>query len=284
MQGGGADTVVLSPKGYPMDLIEIPFHNTTIAAAIIDDVAHVALRPLCESMGIQFEAQHKRLGRTAWASMSVMDMVAADGRRREMAMIDRRTFTMWLATIDAKRLKNPSAKEMVETFQNEAAAALDAYFNEGGAINSRATGEQLEDLHGQIISLADSRLSMLAKARGFVSPDWLEQKFRLVIARGLGEAPEIDLDGRQLIVDDFLASKGLNRLAIKSLRSAFGRRVSTEYEVENGHPPSKAPGEVGGRVRQINFYTERDRPIFEAVWEQHYQAEFGQLVLQGVTA
>lgn len=284
MQGGGADTEVLSPKGYLMDLIDIPFHGTAITAALVDDMPHVALLPVCEAMGINGEAQRKRLARTAWATTSIMEAVGADGRRREMTMIDRRTFTMWLATIDAGRLKNPTARKTVEAFQAEAADALDAYFHRGGAINPQASQEQLEDLHGQIISLADSRLDMLAKARGFVSPDWLEQKFRLVIARGLGEAPEIDLDDRQLIVDDFLASKGLNRPAIRSLRSGFGQRVATEYKVANGHAPSKAPGEVGGRIRDVNFYCERDRPIFEAVWEQHYEGQFGQLILEGVTA
>lgn len=283
MQGGGAITEVLSPKGYPMELVEIPFHDTSLSAAAIDGKPHVALRAACASLGIDYSNQLKKLRAKSWAVVVMSTTTGADGKTYEMAMIDRRTLTMWLATIDPNRVAE-HVRPVLETFQSEAADALDAYFHEGGAINPRASEEQLEDLHGQIISLADSRLSMLAKARGFVSADWLEQKFRLVIARGLGEAPEIDLDDRQLIVDDFLASKGLNRPAIKSLRSGFGRRVSTEYEVENGHPPSKAPGEVGGRVREVNFYTERDRPIFDAVWEQHYQAEFGQLVLQGVTA
>nr|DAS57214.1 MAG TPA: hypothetical protein [Caudoviricetes sp.] len=34
----------------------------------------------------------------------MMTTVAADGKTREMTFIDRRTFTMWLATIDTGRL------------------------------------------------------------------------------------------------------------------------------------------------------------------------------------
>lgn len=267
-----------------MDLIEIPFHDTKIVAARDGETPMVALRPVCEATGLDYSGQLQRLRRKAWAVVGMTPTTGADGKTYEMAMLDRRTFTMWLATIDTSRLKNESTREKVELFQNEAADALDAYFHKGGAINPAASEEQLEDLHGQIISLAGSRLDMLSKARGFVSPDWLEQKFRLVIARGLGEAPEIDLDDRQLIVDDFLAGKGMNKLAIKAARSGFGKRVAAEYEVEHGHAPSKSPGDVGGRIREVNFYTERDRPIFEAVWEQHYQEQFGQLILQGVTA
>jgi hypothetical protein len=34
----------------------------------------------------------------------MMHAVAADGKTREMTFIDRRAFTMWLATIDTGRL------------------------------------------------------------------------------------------------------------------------------------------------------------------------------------
>ena len=267
-----------------MDLIEIPFHDTKIVAARDGETPMVALRPVCEATGLDYSGQLQRLRRKPWAVVGMTPTTGADGKTYEMAMIDRRTFTMWLATIDTSRLKHDSTRAMVELFQNEAADALDAYFHDGGAVNPRASEEQLGQLHDQIISLADRRLDMLSKARGFVSSDWLEQKFRLVIARGLGEAPEIDLDDRQLIVDDYLTAKGMNRQAIRAARGGFGKRVAAEYEVANGHAPSKAPGEVGGRIREVNFYCERDRPIFDAVWEKHYQAEFGQLVLQGVTA
>ena len=47
-------------------------------------------------------------------------------------MIDRRTFTMWLATVDENRVK-PTARAVVAAFQAEAADALDAYFSTGGA-------------------------------------------------------------------------------------------------------------------------------------------------------
>ena len=37
--------------------------------------------------------QYKRMQRTNWATMSMADTVAADGKVREMVTIDRRTFT-----------------------------------------------------------------------------------------------------------------------------------------------------------------------------------------------
>lgn len=66
--------------------------------------AHVALRPVCEALGLDVHSQRHRLQRQSWATEVMMTSVAADGKVREMVFIDRRTFTMWLATIDTGRL------------------------------------------------------------------------------------------------------------------------------------------------------------------------------------
>lgn len=116
-------------------LSEIPFHGQTILAQRqADGEVLVALKPICINLGIQYEAQYHRLQRTEWATMSIMDTVGADGKNRTMVAVDRQTFTMWLATIDTARIKNPQARTLIVSYQKEAAQALDAYFNEGGAI------------------------------------------------------------------------------------------------------------------------------------------------------
>lgn len=62
--------------------------------------AHVALRPVCEALGLDADSQLQRIKRQPWATTVIMTGVAADGKMHEMTFIDRRTFTMWLATID----------------------------------------------------------------------------------------------------------------------------------------------------------------------------------------
>lgn len=64
----------------------------------------IALRPVCEALGLDFSGQLQRLQHQPWATVVMMTTVAADGKTREMTFIDRRTFTMWLATIDTGRL------------------------------------------------------------------------------------------------------------------------------------------------------------------------------------
>lgn len=108
----------------------IPFHGQTIQAAMIDGKPHVALKPVCENIGIAYNGQYERLQRQPWAVIRMTRTTGADGKTYEMSMIDRRTFTMWLATIDTSRLKNDSARQLVTAYQNEAADVLDRYFNE----------------------------------------------------------------------------------------------------------------------------------------------------------
>lgn len=116
-------------------LSEIPFHGQIILAQQDGDgVVRVALKPVCENLALDYSAQYRRLQRQGWSTIAIMATVGADGRNRDMVTIDRRTFTMWLATIDTARIKNPQTKQLILTYQNEAADALDAYFNEGGAI------------------------------------------------------------------------------------------------------------------------------------------------------
>lgn len=115
----------------------IPFHGQVIQAALIDGKPYVALKPVCENIGIAYNGQYERLQRQSWAVIRMTRTTGADGKTYEMVMIDRRTFTMWLATIDTSRLKNENARQLVEAYQNEAADVLDRYFNEGVETSSR---------------------------------------------------------------------------------------------------------------------------------------------------
>lgn len=132
------------------DIVKVPFHgNTMIAQRSDDGEIYTALKPICENIGIDFNGQKQRLERTPWATMCVMHTVAADGKTRDMTAISRKTLTMWLATIDTNRLSDEQARRNVVVYQQEAAEALDKYFNEGGAIR---------------VSDADSDEDILARA------------------------------------------------------------------------------------------------------------------------
>lgn len=74
------------------ELTQIPFHDTTIYTTA--DGAYVALRPVCDSLGLDFSGQLQRLQRQSWAVVGMTPTTGSDGKVYDMTTVDRRTFTM----------------------------------------------------------------------------------------------------------------------------------------------------------------------------------------------
>lgn len=247
------------------ELTQIPFHDTTIYTTA--DGTYVALRPVCEALGLDVHSQRHRLQRQPWTCEVIMtSQMPGDNQSREMTFIDRRTFTMWLATIDTGRVKNERTRELVRTYQCEAADALDQYFHEGIAINPRAVGAPYD---------VETQARVLDILKNVISKDYLEAKARIVAARVMGDTPEIEAGAHPLYVQDYLREKGATADEVTRFASAFGRYVRTAYVAERGVEPGKRFDETpSGQVRETYAYTETDRPIFDRAWSKSYADGF----------
>ena len=258
----------MSPQNTDLVPIPVPGTDRQIMATVVDGRPMVSIRHACDAIGIDADNQLKKLKARSWAC-TVNSTVQVGGQGREMVMIDRRTFTMWLATIDTNRVSD-EARPIIEAFQAEAADALDAYFHEGGAINPSATEDQLDRLARQ----AHAQASVIQMLRGIVDAKHLEAKGRIVLARALGETPELDPATIPLYVSDFLKSKGLASDMVQAKASGFGKRLKGLYVAEHGDAPGKAYQELpNGTTREVYAYTEADRPLFDQVWARHYATE-----------
>lgn len=126
-------------------LIQVPFHGDTIEAVAKNDTWMASLRRMCENLGVDYKTQARKLKEKKWAVVVIMPTTGSDGKTYEMAMIDRRTMTMWLAGINPSKVK-PELREKIEAYQCEAADALDKYFNEGAAIRFKTNSMDEESL------------------------------------------------------------------------------------------------------------------------------------------
>lgn len=257
------------------ELTQIPFHDTTIYTTA--DGAYVALRPVCEALGLNFSGQQQRLQRQSWAVVCMTHTTGADGKTYEMMLIDRRTFTMWLATIDTSRVKNERTRELVRTYQCEAADALDKYFNEGIAVNPRAVEVPTPSTEDRALTRARQLVEIHMLAQGAVSPDHLEAKIRIILAQARGEHPEIEASARPLYVQDYMREKGVSSKNVKNYASAFGKRIKKTYAAEHdGKDPDVYLQETpSGQVREVCAYTEADRPLLDRIWNEHYAEKLG---------
>lgn len=221
----------------------------------------VALRPACEQIGVDYARQFRKLKEKHWATVALKTTVARDGKLREMVFVSRETFTMWLATIEISRVNEASRPALV-AFQKEAVAALDSYFHEGGALNPRATEDQLQ----RVVDIASSRMNLIQMARGIIDDAYLDAQARIVLAAGMGIEPELDEERLPLDVTAYLTQQGVSRGDIKALGSTFGKRVKAAYIAEYGAEPKKVWREINGTTRHVFGYTREHLHLFDRVF------------------
>ena len=124
-----------------------------------------------------------------------------------------------------------------------------------------------------------AQMELCQAAKGLISADHLEAKARIILARGMGEAPELDPTRRPLYTEDYLRERGLSGRALKSAAPTFGKRMKAAYLALRGEEPDKyALTLTNGRIAQVNAYTEADRDLMDQIWCQYYE------VPQGVAA
>lgn len=246
----------------------IPFHGQTVQSVEVDGKPTVAFKPMVENLGLDYSRQLKKLKGKSWATVSMINTVGADGKNRDMTVIDVRTLTMWLATIDENRVSE-EARPLVVAYQNEVADAIESYWTQGGAINPRATEHQKNALMFEL----RSQMELAQAAKGLIHDDFLEAKARIILARGMGEAPELDPATKPLYVQSFLKEKGLSKKQLSAKAPGFGKRLKNQWIKSHGAAPQKAPIELqNGRIIDVYGYTEADRPLMESIWQEHYAA------------
>ncbi|MER7908244.1 phage antirepressor N-terminal domain-containing protein [Streptomyces sp. NPDC096068] len=255
----------------PTRVVQLDLSAGSLHTTLIDGQPHIVLKPAIEELGLDFSTQLAKLKTRSWASVGQSPMqMPGDDQVRAVAVVPVRTFLMLLATINENRVK-AAARPALVAFQNETADAVEAYWTQGGALNPRATKDQLDSL----VARAKQQAEVLSILSGIVSPEWLETKARLVAARALGEEPEVDPLEVPLYVPDFLKSKGLKRREVESVQSWFGRRAAALFEAEHGVKPGRRQADLpNGQVRETYAWVERHRPVFEETWSRFYAKDF----------
>lgn len=257
------------------EAVKLDLSAGSIHTTLVDGQPHVILRPAVEALGLDWKNQHAKLKTRSWASVVQSTMqLPGDTQARTHSLAPVRTFLMLLATVNEHRVKEEIRPTLV-AFQNETADAIEAYWTQGGAINERATDEQLDALEQQIeerrIRRALGLVQLIAAMDESVDPKWKRSRQLHHYAEASGEIAQIAPEDRALLVETYLKDRGLSRGESKSVRSSFGRRVSLAYQMKhNGEKPKDSIGLVDGRERAVKSYTEADRPMFDKVWDEFY--------------
>ncbi|WP_051206067.1 phage antirepressor N-terminal domain-containing protein [Oceanospirillum maris] len=116
----------------------VPFHGQDLAVIPHEDKLLVAIKPICENIGVLWEPQRKRIQRNEVLSEGASMMeVPSKGGYQETVCLPLELLNGWLFGIDTSRIKNPEVKARVTEYQRECYQALFNYWTQGEAVNPR---------------------------------------------------------------------------------------------------------------------------------------------------
>lgn len=112
----------------------IPFRRKELLLVDNAGQPYVPMKAVVEGMGLAWQAQHAKLTSGRFSStVTMIVIVAEDGKRREMACLPLRKLAGWLMSIHASKVR-PDLRDNVIAYQNECDDALWAYWNDGIAV------------------------------------------------------------------------------------------------------------------------------------------------------
>lgn len=213
-------------------LVRVPFNGGNLVAAIVNGVPHVSVRHVCDALGIDTRSQLRKLNSRPWAVVVKKTMPAADGKNYETSLIDRRTLTMWLATISTNAVA-PEARDLLDAYQTEAADALDAYFNRGGvAVRPGADISSIDMLRAMLDQIEANQIAA-AEAKRIAN----DTAARLDAIEGQHDCLAALAYARIAGLSD-TSSQGLRRLGVAASKVARRENV----------PAVKLPSQIFGTV------------------------------------
>ncbi|HGN0305720.1 TPA: phage antirepressor N-terminal domain-containing protein, partial [Proteus mirabilis] len=101
-----------------MTTINVPFHGNNLYVVNLNGEPYVPMRPIVEGMGLAWGAQFAKLKQRFNSSVSEIEMVAEDGKLRNMVCIALRKLSGWLHTISPNKVK-PEIRDKVIKYQEE---------------------------------------------------------------------------------------------------------------------------------------------------------------------
>ena len=108
----------------------VDFHGTPLVAVAIDGKPYVALRPICEALTIDLQAQTRRIQRNPVLSEGVAVMaVPSRGGSQDSICIPLSLLNGWLFGISAARVRDPARRDRLVQYQRECFEVLAAHFN-----------------------------------------------------------------------------------------------------------------------------------------------------------
>lgn len=164
------------------NIVKVPFHGDEVTALDTADGIFVAVRPICDRLGLAWKPQFVKLTseKQRW-SVTMMVTETAAGERESICIPVSR-LCAWLFSISASKVK-PELQDALRAYQTEAADVLDRHF--------RLRKETITAEHEATIARMDGMIDALQGHLLARHPRWA--KLVSLQKAGMWRTPAIDI-------------------------------------------------------------------------------------------
>ncbi|MFI2816820.1 phage antirepressor N-terminal domain-containing protein [Vreelandella piezotolerans] len=149
--------------------VSINFHGASIPTFNVEGVIRVAMKPICDAIGLGWQSQWHRIKRHPVLSKGVVMMTTpSKGGIQKHLTLPLNKLNGWLFGVDASRVK-PEIREKLVEYQEECFDALSDYWQKGQAVNPRTvTPDERAGLRAAVTMLTTKRGLMHSAAYSLV--------------------------------------------------------------------------------------------------------------------
>lgn len=229
----------------------VDFYGDQILVIQKEDGTHyVALRPICEALGVSFTMQRAKVQKDGRFNCDVIITVGGDGKQREMLCVPISKLNGWLYSINPNRVK-AEIRDRLVAYQAECSEVLYRHFMPRGAVDLSPV---MEGITGLATSIEQLEASLGAKLEARFQDEIEELRGALQLLLTGKEEEEIrklikevkektKMDGRAIVghVRKTLGLAGVyytpNAKQIKNvLRNLLGKGVFGSVKAEDKEP------------------------------------------------
>lgn len=110
-------------------IITVDFRQDTLFAIERDDGVFLAIKPICDALGLKWSGQHDRINRDPILSEGIRVMgMPTPGGTQETTCLRLDLVNGWLFTIDESRVKDEETRQKVLAYKRECHAVLFRHF------------------------------------------------------------------------------------------------------------------------------------------------------------
>ena len=129
-------TIIANAPNGGNNIQTIDFNGQQLLTIELDGIHYAAIKPICENIGLGWEGQRQRITRddVLNSTACMIQVVAEDGKNREMMCLPIEFLNGWLFGVDTKRVKSEVRAPLIQ-YKMQCYKVLHDYWHTGSAIH-----------------------------------------------------------------------------------------------------------------------------------------------------